>query len=120
MTDDLRKLDAEFAEKVLGLTPRWKETNEPQSPYDLSCPLCRCSDVYDDFHDCSYSVSLTAAWAGVEKVGARTIHLWAVGDDWFCSVHIPDIPQVDGAGATPAEALCRALIEATVDKHGGE
>jgi hypothetical protein len=79
MTDRLRRLDALFAERVLGCKVRWRELSDGE-------PECDCAvaahDVKDERGDAigrllPYTRSLDAAWEGAKR------------GDWFIGVEGP-------------------------------
>ncbi len=88
MTDNLRKLAAEFYQKVMD------------------------REIIVEMPD------LTAAWAGVEVLRESLSHLTV--EFWYdktrgmeiCELQWDRDDDAEGAGTSPAEALCRALIEA--------
>jgi len=126
MMDDLRKLDAEFAERVLGLTTGTVQESTPYGSTRVHWCAPGDNQDYDDLP--TYTRSLDAAWPGVEKViNASLFSAYfqlksgdaAVcrEDGWIGTFIYPrDCASVDGPACThPAEALVRACLEAVKD-----
>jgi hypothetical protein len=115
---DLRQLDAEFAEKVLGIVVCCCSGGPGLSDGRAIAhgPVCKFCGEYDDGLQ-EYHLSLDAAWEGVEKLGATTVLLtnyprrtkykWGaeIGLAGGSSFYQKEAPSA-------AEALVRALLEA--------
>lgn len=103
-----RRLDALFAERVLGEVRTDPGVRCPSDINRLSpggCWVCY-SDPWEpgDWRPMKYTQSLDAAWLGVEKVGNWAYvdfdHLSAC-NEWMCN---------GAQGVTPAAALVRACL----------
>jgi len=116
---DLRALDAEFAREVLGRVVEYREV----VPHGIGAEdgwLWRHPDgvghilIEGGWNGLPrYHESQDAAWAGVEKIGLDQVQLKKHGNGWYCECYDPNFPGYRTAhGATPAEALTKACLEA--------
>ena len=105
--NNLRRLDAEFAEKVLELTVEHAE--------DGSWPCVRKHDEGGTYWESvtHYHLSQDAAWAGVGKLKPRLVILDLNG---LCVLKFPDDSETRGEGETSTEALVMACLEAVEKK----
>ncbi len=106
-TDRLRRLDALFAERVLGNT-------EEHASFTSSCHVCGG----DSSHLPRYTRSLDAAWEGAKQRGLA-FGIETVGEDWSCRAcigarhsYVMEMPQYEATAPHPAEALVLACLRA--------
>jgi len=114
-----RKLDALFAERVLGCNVEWVEV----------WPRCECghrehsndADSNMDGDLWHYTESLDAAWQGVERTNAETLTLDRMADEWDCELYGPCTYErgepmsewaTSGRAPTPALAIVLACLRA--------
>lgn len=105
-----RRLDALFAERVLGLSGPWCRGCEalysaaPIRNGEMSCEACGGSALR------GYSEDLTAAWGGVEKLELDVVRFFQHEpygpEDWECGV---SGTPFDGSGS-PAVALVQVCL----------
>lgn len=132
MTDELRELDAEIAEKVMGWTivpegERWRvsRTGEYANSWCVDSPnLAELDDDTDDrlygrYAMPSYSSDISAAMSVVEKMRSQ-------GWSFACTLYEGKLPYASFCKRTAAssrnaeaeslsEAICRAALKTVVE-----
>ena len=107
--EEHRKLDAEVAEKVMGIEHDFE-----------NCHWCQSKDPYarGNPHIDHYSTDIKAAWRVVEKQWEdrrRKLCLWrGYSGDWFARFDNPASMDYGSkvSAETAPEAICRAALEA--------
>ena len=118
MTDRLRRLDALFATKVLGLALQTNALQNDQVPYIVIFPPT-VSEIDSRFGTSMYQTlprftrSLDAAWEGAVTIGFFNLDYYADTDATSANVE-PESGEhgQSGSCAHPAEALVLACLRA--------
>jgi len=109
-----RKLDALFAERVLGdPKPDWqcKHNLDRSSPGRAWVCVSDPHECEHDWRPAKFTTSLDAAWPGVEKLDAPTfVKFWFGYEDRDIRAEIDTDSTYEGIGDHPALALVKARL----------
>lgn len=113
--DELRKLDAEVHEKVMG---RACEFRHPELIWPALDDWCERDDLIHTAPGVGawrsiprYSTEMSAAWLLVEKLDHEIFNMKRRRYGWVC-VFVPPVSHGFGTGDTAPLAICRAALKA--------
>jgi hypothetical protein len=107
------ELDAEVAEKVMGL-PVCDKPRTTELPERCNLFMVREHLAPDDLMMPAYSTSIEAAWQVVEHMHGRVVIDHWYGGTYKVIIYVPSSgrPSVEAIGATAPLAICRAALAA--------
>lgn len=112
-----RRLDALFAERVLGCKPAWQAVDGPNE-----APLCQCGNYSHGYGAClpHYTTDLSVAWEGVEHILDKDsnatfsllAHYWSKYEARFRFKEIGESAEGHTNDDSPAFAIVLACLRA--------